>query len=179
MAAAVFPDTTVLCNFAAVRRLDLLEDWLRGRGRWVDAIAWEVTNSARYFPDLNDTVQRRWLGEPIEITDERAVAHVERLRRDVFGGTSSQSLQHLGELQTCYLLLDVEPWRGSWWVSDDQETVRFGKRQGFVVLETIDVMRHLVAEGDLRAEGAMALMESMQDAGRAVRLPRRAEDLRS
>lgn len=28
MAAAVFPDNTVLCNFAAVHRLDLLEGWL-------------------------------------------------------------------------------------------------------------------------------------------------------
>jgi hypothetical protein len=29
-----FPDNTVLCNFAAVDGLALLEQILRGRGRW-------------------------------------------------------------------------------------------------------------------------------------------------
>lgn len=177
MASAVFPDTTVLCNFAAVHRLDLLEGWLRGRGRWVEAIALEVTNSARYLPELNDTVQRRWLGEAIEITGERAVGHVERLRRDVFGGSSSQPLQHLGEAQTCYLLREVAQWRESWWVSDDGDAVQFGRRQGFVVLETIDVMRHLVAEGDLTPQEAYALMGQMEGADRVLRMPSGVGDL--
>ena len=36
MVQGLFPDNTVLCNFAAVERLDLLRDWLRGRGRWTE-----------------------------------------------------------------------------------------------------------------------------------------------
>lgn len=38
MADPVFPDNTVLCNFAAIERLDLLIGWLRGRGRWTEAV---------------------------------------------------------------------------------------------------------------------------------------------
>ena len=38
----IFCDTTVLCNFASVRRLNLLESILAGRGRWVAAVAYEV-----------------------------------------------------------------------------------------------------------------------------------------
>lgn len=48
----VFPDNTVLCNFAAVSRLDLLERILLGRGRWSEAVAYEAGRSSAYLPDL-------------------------------------------------------------------------------------------------------------------------------
>jgi len=35
----LFPDNTVLCNFAAVDRLDLLQAVLNGRGRWTPTVA--------------------------------------------------------------------------------------------------------------------------------------------
>lgn len=47
-----FPDNTVLCNFASVSALPLLESILRGRGRWVEAIAAEAAKSAMIYPDL-------------------------------------------------------------------------------------------------------------------------------
>lgn len=52
MAEAIFPDTTVLCRFAAVHPLDLLEEFFRGRGRCVEAVAFEVGRSARHLSDL-------------------------------------------------------------------------------------------------------------------------------
>lgn len=45
MSALIFPDNTVLCNFAAVERIDLLMDWLRGRGRWCAAVHREASDS--------------------------------------------------------------------------------------------------------------------------------------
>ncbi|MGH3277686.1 MAG: hypothetical protein ACRDNW_00920 [Trebonia sp.] len=42
MTEHLFPDNTVLCNFAAVNRLDLLKSVLGGRGRWTEAVAYEV-----------------------------------------------------------------------------------------------------------------------------------------
>lgn len=41
--AAVFPDNTVLCNFAAVDQLSLLRNWLLDRGRWSEAVAAEAS----------------------------------------------------------------------------------------------------------------------------------------
>ncbi|GAA2490405.1 hypothetical protein GCM10010406_28160 [Streptomyces thermolineatus] len=41
-----FPDNTVLCNFAAVDRLPLLEKVLDGRGRWTQAVAHEARRVA-------------------------------------------------------------------------------------------------------------------------------------
>ena len=50
MTAFWFPDNTVLRNFAAVKRLDLLESVLAGRGRWTAAVAYEATASTRFLP---------------------------------------------------------------------------------------------------------------------------------
>jgi hypothetical protein len=58
-----FPDNTVLCNFATVGALALLEQVLDGRGRWVEAIAHEAEQSARYLPALAQ------VGPPITTRD--------------------------------------------------------------------------------------------------------------
>jgi hypothetical protein len=177
LAAAVFPDTTVLSSFAVVRRLELLEGWLRGRGRWVEAVAYEVNRGVAVVPGLAEVVAGGWLGDPIEITDMGAQRAVEHLRRDVFGGRPVEPLKHLGEAQTCYLLRDDRRWQGCWWVSDDRDALRFARAQGLTTRETIDVVAGCVADGDLTAGEAFALMQAMADAGRALRLPRAPADL--
>ena len=52
MTEHLFPDNTVLCNFAAVNRLDLLRSVLGGRGRWTEAVAYEASRSAAKLPPL-------------------------------------------------------------------------------------------------------------------------------
>src|ERR1700760_776268 len=100
MTEYLFPDNTVLCNFAAVKRLDLIESICRGRGRWTEAIAGEASESAKWLPALRDLASAGWLDEPIEISEPRDVQNVDRIRRLVFGGTDDQPLKHLGEAQT-------------------------------------------------------------------------------
>lgn len=178
MADAVFPDNTVLCNFAAVERLDLLEGFLRGRGRWTDAVAYEAEQSGKYaYPNLATVADAGWLREPVEVVGDDANDHVEHLRRDVFGGDPDVPTMHLGEAQTCYLLKEVPAWRGSWWVSDDGDALDFARKQGFTTLETIDIVKHVVADGDLTAQAAWDLMQEMADHGRALRLPASVMDL--
>lgn len=104
MAMIIFPDNTVLCNFASVHRLDLLKEWLRGRGRWTEAVENEARNSAAYLPDLVMLLHDRWLGEPIEITDESSISQIQAIRRSVFGGLPSMPRQHLGEAETCFII---------------------------------------------------------------------------
>lgn len=102
---ALFPDNTVLCNFAAVHRLGLLRDFLRGRGRWTDAVAAEAQASARFLPDLRQIFQEGWLGEPIEILRQIDVEAVEILRQNVFGGPPRRPTQHLGKAQNCHIIV--------------------------------------------------------------------------
>lgn len=175
MSNALFPDNTVLCNFAAVHRLDLLEAFFRGRGRWVEAVAHEASKSARYLPDLRHA--RLWMGEPIEINDEDDVVRVELLRQVVFGGASIDPLKHLGEAQTCYLLKEKSEWKGSWWVSDDTDAVRYAKQQGLITRETIDIVSAVIQDGDLNIQQGWDLMHAMLDEDRALRMPARPQDL--
>lgn len=177
MAEAVFPDNTVLCNFAAVHGLDLSVGFLRGRWRWTEAVAGEARRSARFLPDLTKIEKEGWLGEPVEIDDAEAVAGVEHLRRDVFGGSSAEPLKHLGEAQTCYLVREVAPWQGAWWVSDDRDALDFARFQRITTLETIDIVRHLVADGDVQDRHAFEVMQAMASQGRSLRLPRTIREL--
>ena len=69
MAENLFPDNTVLCNFAAVDRLDLLKSVLGGRGRWTEAVAYEASRSAAKLPPLLRLPLEGWLDDPIEIAN--------------------------------------------------------------------------------------------------------------
>lgn len=152
MTEYLFPDNTVLCNFGAVGRLDLLESVLRGRGRWTEAVAHEAEQSVRAIPGLDDAVRRRWLGDPIEITAENDVKRVHGVRRAVFGGTDDQPFKHLGEAETCHIILNWTEFAGSWWISDDAEALRYARRQGITTRETADLVSTAVADGDLGSD---------------------------
>lgn len=177
MADAIFPDNTVLCNFAAVHRLDLLEGHLRGRGRWVQAIAYEVERSSRYEPDLVGLAEAGWLGEPIAIDRPEDIQAVERIRRLTFGGSRSEPLRHLGESQTLWLLKHRSEFSGAWWISDDRDSLEASRVEGITTRETIDIMRGIVADGDLSAQQAYDLMLQIAAADRHLRLPRSPRDL--
>ena len=177
MSQIVFPDNTVLCNFAAVHRLDLLRDWLRGRGRWTDAVAHEAKSSASYLPDLRILETEGWLGIPIEIVDATSIEAVERKRRIVFGGSVTEPRKHLGEAQTCYLLAEVAEFRGSWWITDDQDAFEHAVDLGIQAYRTIDIMRHIVADGDLTSVEAFGLMKAMTTRQRSLFVPPTHRDL--
>jgi hypothetical protein len=178
MTEFLFADNTVLCNFAAVERLDLLRSILAGRGRWTEAVAYEASRSAAYLPALRALPLEGWLEEPIAVSDEAGTRAVERIRRAVFGGTNDKPLRHLGEAQTCYVILYREAFNGSWWLSDDQESVRYARRQAIPTRETIDLMRLAIGAGLMPAREAFDLMLKMSDNDRHLRVPRNPDGLR-
>ena len=178
MAEHLFPDNTVLCNFAAIDRLDLLKSVLGGRGRWTEAVAYEASRSAAKLPPLLRLGSEGWLDEPIEITDPADVRKIARIRRAVFGGTDDQPLKHLGEAQTCYVIKNWASFAGSWWISDDGDAIRYAKFQNIITRETIDIFSIAVADGDIGAAEAFGLMKQMAARDRHLRLPKSAEDLR-
>jgi hypothetical protein len=178
MAEHLFPDNTVLCNFAAVDRLDVLKSVLGERGRWTEAVAYEASRSAAKLPPLLRLPLEGWLDEPIEITDAEDVRKIARIRRAVFDGTDDQPLKHLGEAQTCYVIKNWPSFAGSWWISDDRDAIRHAKFQNITTRETIDIFCMAVADGDIGATEALRLMVQMAACDRHLRLPKSAEDLR-
>lgn len=175
MTRFLFPDNTVLCNFAAAGRLDLLESVLEGRGRWTEAVAFEASRSARFIAALDDLADGRILGEPIEITDLHEIRQVDRMRRAVFGGDERRPLKHLGEAQTCHVILTWSEFAGSWWISDDRESLRYASRRRIPTRETVDLVELAVRAGLLHQEQGAELMHRMVDNGRSPRLLRSAE----
>lgn len=135
MANLVFPDTTVLCNFAAVDRIDLLTDWLRDRGRWCEAVWAETRKSAGHWPRLNPLLKVGGpLGAPIEINDPSVIHRVDRVRVSVFGGAPDDPLKHLGEAQTCVLLAEHGEFYGSWWITEDNDAYEYAVRRRITTL---------------------------------------------
>jgi hypothetical protein len=173
----LFPDNTVLCNFASVDRLDLLRTVLNGRGRWTAALAYEASRSARFMPALNSIAVDGWLGDPIEITGDADIQRIDRIRRAVFGGTDVEPLKHLGEAETCFLIKERAEFAGSWWITDDVEALRYGRFQGITARATIDLMTIAVINGDISAKPAFDLMLKMADTGQGLRMPSSPTDL--
>jgi hypothetical protein len=178
MTEYLFPDNTVLCNFAAVHRLDLIKSVLGGRGRWTEAVAYEASRSANKLPALRGLGSESWLAGPIEITRKSDIRNINQIRRAVFGGTDDEPLKHLGEAQTCYVIKNWAEFAGSWWISDDGDAVRYARLRGITTRETIDLMNIAVADGNISARDAFDLMQQMADSDRYLRLPKSAEELR-
>jgi hypothetical protein len=178
MTEHLFPDNTVLCNFAVVDRLDLLRSVLDGRGRWTEAVAYEASRSAAKLPSLRRLAAEGWLDEPVEITDPKDIRKIAQIRRAVFDGADDEPLKHLGEAQSCYVIKNWASFAGSWWISDDREALRYARFQNITTRETIDIMRMAVADGDISAPDAFGLMNQMADSDRYLRLPKSAEELR-
>jgi len=176
MTEAFFPDNTVLCNFAAVDRLDLLRSVLFECGRWTEAVAYEAHRSSAHLPPLADLEAEGWLGDPIEVTDDADISNIENIRMFVFGGTLRVPTKHLGEAQTCYILKNWPEFTGAWWISDDREALRYANRQGLVTRETIDLMSIAVGKGEISARAAFALMNRMRERDRHPRMPRSPDE---
>ena len=177
MTTYLFPDNTVLCNFACVDSLGLLRTVLNGRGRWTSAVSYEASRSAQFMPALVSIATDGWLGEPIEITSDPDIRRVNQVRRAVFGGTDEEPLKHLGEAETCFLIKEQAEFAESWWLSDDQEAVRYAQFQHITTRETIDLMTIAVVNGDIAAQKAYNLMLAMADNDRGLRLPSSPRDL--
>ncbi|GAA1014447.1 hypothetical protein Aple_079290 [Acrocarpospora pleiomorpha] len=172
-----FPDNTVLCNFACVSGLDLLEAILRGRGRWTEAIAYEATRSARIYPDLDNIARDGWLGDPIEIDDPTAIKHIDQIRRAAFGGSHREPLKHLGEAQTCYVILHGPEFNTSFWITDDRDAAEYARRQGITTRDTRDLISEGIQDGCCTRDEGFELLHKMSHAGRSLRLALRPTDL--
>lgn len=172
-----FPDNTVLCNFAAVDRLNLLKTVANGRGRWCEAVANEASRSAAVWPALASLLTEGWLDEPIEITDEADVLAIERIRRAAFARRGDGPRKHLGEAQTCYVIKNWKQFSGAWWITDDREALRYAKFQQITTRETADLVAIAAVNGDITASDGFALLNCMTEYDRVLRLPNTAADL--
>ena len=94
--------------------------FLRDRGRWTEAVAYEIKQSARHPPALRG-VDESWMGAPINDWSTADIRQIEVLRINVLGGSQTEPLRHLGEAQSCHVIASRRQFTGSWWVTDDTD----------------------------------------------------------
>ncbi|MFF3073428.1 hypothetical protein ACFVSN_37200 [Kitasatospora sp. NPDC057904] len=171
MSTFCFPDTTVICNYGSVGRIDLLEIYLERRGRWVESVWRETHDATRMVFELRRMkVQdlEHFLGPPIEIADAAAV---EDIRVGRLGASPDEPRKNLGEAQTLHLLMTDPDFKGAIWISDDRHSTSFATRRGITTVDTTGVMESLCASRYLSAQAGYNLLRQMVDGGNNVRLP--------
>jgi hypothetical protein len=102
VATLLFPDNTVLVNFAIMSRMDLLARLANGNGQWCATVARECARSARVagLAALNDAGSI--FGEPllpnaVELQDAR-------IMRDQLASPGDSRTAHLGEAETLAII---------------------------------------------------------------------------
>ncbi|NAS22258.1 hypothetical protein GT755_11245 [Herbidospora sp. NEAU-GS84] len=160
-----------------MKRLDLLRDILRGRGRWTEAIEYEAHRSAQFYPDLHTLISDGWLGEAIEVSDPQAVFRINRIRTAAFGGSHDEPTKHLGEAQTCYVIKSFPEFRHSYWITDDRDAAEYARAQGITTKDTRRLISDGVQDGACTADEGFRLLGEMRALGRSVDVPGDLADL--
>ncbi len=103
MKTLVFPDNTVLVNFAIIKRMDLLASLIRDRGQWCATVARECERSA-LEPGLEAMADANAIfGDPLR--PETRVEHLDiRQIRDELAEPDDGPLRHLGEAETVAIM---------------------------------------------------------------------------
>lgn len=153
----------MLCNFAAIERLDLVREYLRGNGRVVEAINREIELLGSFLPELAKLDRSAWFGKPVKLKGKAEIDRVDVLRKTAFGGSSEKPLEHLGESQTLHVLSNHDEFRDSEWITDDRSAFRLAKKRGIVTRSSVDVLKYAVALGELTKEEALAVCEEIVD----------------
>ncbi len=166
-----FPDNTVLCNFAAVGRLDLLKEFIGNRGLIAESIASEMSNSVAYYAGLEAVFSDGWFPDPIRADAPGEPAKVETFRRVRMFGDPSKPREHLGESETFVLLQGRPEYAGSTFLTDDHDAFRVMGQFGVAVRDTRHVLATLVARYSISPNDAFELTIRMEEQGRELRRP--------
>lgn len=137
MAVLLFPDNTVLINFAIIDRMDLLERLANGNGRWCATVARECDRSARES-NLGALAQARGIfGSPLA-PDAAEHQDARRLREEL-ASPGDHPHQHLGEAET--LAIMTRRHLQGFFVTDDQSAVRLAAREGIPTVGTWHLLK--------------------------------------
>lgn len=164
MTALMFPDNTVLINFAIVNRMDLLERLANGNGRWCATVATECAESARQ-PELAAMNEANEIfGEPL-FPD--AAEHQDILvLRDQLASPGDQPTQHLGEAETIAII--VRRQLSCFFVTDDRGAARLAARNGIQVAGTWHLLKIASRAGLIDADTLWGYVLTLEEHGRGV-----------
>ncbi|HUN36982.1 MAG TPA: hypothetical protein VMU95_33710 [Trebonia sp.] len=138
MAVLMFPDNTVLINFAIINRMDLLDRLANGNGRWCATVAIECAESAKR-PELAALDGAREIfGQPL--FPDQAELQDTGVLRDQLASPGDRPTQHLGEAETIAIIKRRQLSR-CFFVSDDRSAARLAAQNGIKVVGTWHLLK--------------------------------------
>ncbi|WP_072816102.1 hypothetical protein [Rhodococcus zopfii] len=156
MAILLFPDNTVLINFALISRMDLLERLTGGNSAWCATVAQECRTSATYDGLAALGEAPRIFGAPL-FPDTAELQDTRVLREELANPGESQTM-HLGEAETLAIMLRRRV--DGLFVTDDREAQRLATTNGVRVATTWGLLK--AAYRSLRAVDADTLWGYVQ-----------------
>lgn len=165
MARLLFPDNTVLVNFALINRMDLLAKVTNGNGQWCATVASECERSAQE-PGLGAMRSARDIfGDPLfpETGAERLDA--QSLRREL-AQPGDEPHKHYGEAETLAIMSRRSI--DGFFVTDDGDAGRLARNNAIKVLSTWDLLRLAVRCKFVDADTAWGYTQTLRDKRRGM-----------
>lgn len=137
VAVLLFPDNTVLINFAIISRMDLLERLANGNGAWCATVAQECAASSRE-PGLEGLAGADVIfGSP---WFPQAAEHLDTsMLRQELASPGDGPKKHLGEAETLAIMLRRQV--VGFFVTDDRGARRLAAKYGIRVTTTWSLLR--------------------------------------
>lgn len=160
----IFPDNTVLVNFAIISRMDLLEQVVNGRAAWCATVSTECAQSAevdglealRQAPDIFGVALRPTQAELVD-------TQVLRLE---LASPGDSSLAHLGEAET--LAIMIRRGHARYFVTDDGNASRLAGKHGIAALSTWDLIRLAIRAERVDPDAAWGYLQTLRSQARGT-----------
>jgi predicted nucleic acid-binding protein len=166
VAILLFPDNTVLINFALISRMDLLGRLVNGNGRWCATVAIECSASARQ-PGLGALVTAGDIfGEPLypQASEHQGV----QIMRDQLAQPGDRPTQHLGEAETLTIIVHRGLTTQCFFVTDDRGAALLATRQGVQTVDTWKLLKVAYKQGWLDADTLWGYVQTLRGQGRGA-----------
>lgn len=163
----ILHDAVTLCHFAAVSRLDILDQRHSNRQepRWTRGVHREIQEAADQTTYGASILQATWLGDPVVPTnvDTMQIAQI----RAALNPKENLPLDNLGEAESIHFATKLQ---GQFATDDNQAyefaAIRLGSEN---VIDTIQILREAVAMYELTANDADQVTNNIEAAGRYLR----------
>jgi len=154
----LFPDTTVLINFAIINRMDLLQRVTNGRGRWCATVEFECARSAQK-PGLGALDEAPGIFGSAWYPQTRAEhVDVQTLRVGLARPGDSRR-QHLGEAETLAIMIGRSV--DGMFATDDRDAARLASKKQITVISTWDLMRLAARCGFVDADTMWGYLQTL------------------
>lgn len=160
---SVFPDNTVLVNFATIGRMDLLASLVGSNGRWCITVAGECDDWSGNL-DLPEMLKAHEIfGDPLVPESGREHRAAQRYR-DMLRSAGQPPTQNTGEAET----LAIIECRGirAMFVTDDTSVLRVAPPNDPVVVSTWALLRAAGRRELLTADQLWSYSRALNAAGR-------------